>query len=169
MTPMPASHVYAIASENNAVKIGRARQPVKRMAHFQTGHYQQLTLAYSQPSTDDSQASLIERFVHHLLREKRMAGEWFAVTPDEAQRAIVEAASRVRSGEFPPIRITGKHWQSAVAIERVTNGARQLTVVMMLDRHLYVAVVTCENRAVQIIRLRKATVNEIQLYGEGKR
>jgi hypothetical protein len=95
---MAEAHVYAIAAGSNAVKIGRSQKPAERMASLQTAHYEPLKLAFSLPC-DEAQAALIERFAHVMLREKRLAGEWFGVTVEEATQAIQAALERVRNGE----------------------------------------------------------------------
>jgi hypothetical protein len=84
-----ASHVYAIAA-SNAVKIGKTRDIKSRLDNIQSSHYEPLKLAFSLPC-DDAVAAAVERLVHRLLSAKRLRGEWFDVTVEEALAAIADA------------------------------------------------------------------------------
>ena len=88
---MSAEHVYVISCPD-AVKIGFARHPQKRLRGIQTGSHQRLELSYSLECAY-GEASSIERRAHTLLKDKRKCGEWFAVNAETAKEAILEAAT----------------------------------------------------------------------------
>jgi DNA-binding XRE family transcriptional regulator len=87
------SHIYVIAAGDNAVKIGIARDPEKRRASLQTSHYIPLKIAFSAPC---KRPAVVERLVHESLASKRLYGEWFNASPQEAQQAISEVIKRTR-------------------------------------------------------------------------
>lgn len=67
------SFVYFIqAGDNGPVKIGRAKDPVRRLAQIQTGSHDELHLRAIVPG-----ASREERKMHHRFAEARIRGEWF--------------------------------------------------------------------------------------------
>lgn len=84
------SAVYAI-SDGRAIKIGFAVDPVKRLADLQIAHSQPLRLIHSRACSDAAKA---ERRAHRLLREKRLRGEWFDLSEQEAVFAIDLAIMR---------------------------------------------------------------------------
>lgn len=77
--------VYAISDGLNAVKIGVAAEPLKRLAELQTAHARALRLI---ATFETEEAMGVERRAHAILGAKRLRGEWFAVTDDEATAAI---------------------------------------------------------------------------------
>jgi prevent-host-death family protein len=95
------SHVYVISAGNATVKVGIAQNPEIRKQFLQAGHYEPLKVAFSHAS-DKKESQLIERFAHQILVTKRLQGEWFSVTVEEAKAAILEAIARVQAGEKPP-------------------------------------------------------------------
>ena len=65
--------VYLIrAGVNGPVKIGHARNPEKRIAGFQTAHYERLTLLRTWPGGQPEEAAL-----HRAFSDFRITGEWF--------------------------------------------------------------------------------------------
>ena len=98
---MPSvSQIYVIAAGDNTVKIGIARDPEKRRIALQTGHYAPLKLAFSSPC---KRPAVVEHLVHESLASKRLYGEWFSASPQEAQQAISEVIKRTRlPGESAP-------------------------------------------------------------------
>lgn len=70
--------VYAIqAGENGPVKLGKADDPVRRMAGLQTGNAQELHLLRVWAGGEAEEAALHKRFAG-----LRLFGEWFGYSPD---------------------------------------------------------------------------------------
>ena len=86
--------VYVIAQERGPVKVGISDKPMFRLRSLQTGHASRLDLKHSREADN---AKLVERLAHHALREKRLSGEWFDVTVDEAIAAIESAVIAMAS------------------------------------------------------------------------
>lgn len=65
--------VYVIRGRfHPAIKIGKAKDPLARMAGLQTGNPDPLSLLYVIPGYGEE-----ERSLHHRLRHEQVAGEWF--------------------------------------------------------------------------------------------
>jgi DNA-binding XRE family transcriptional regulator len=94
------SHIYAISAGNNAVNIGIAGDLKSRLSTLQSGHYEPLKVAFSH-TCGKKEARIIEQFAHHPLEAKRLRGEWFNVTPERAQAAIIKAIERVQAKKIP--------------------------------------------------------------------
>lgn len=96
--------VYLIrAGENGPVKIGHARNPERRMAGFQTGHYERLSLLRTWPGGQPEEAAL-----HRAFSEYRLNGEWFRFCPamlDADVKALVDASLAAKPSRAPPALI----------------------------------------------------------------
>lgn len=95
--PAPA-YVYVIGTDDGPQKIGIANDPKSRMAMLQIGNHASLVLSLAVPGTR-IEALDVELYAHWLLRNFRVRGEWFNVSPDEAMKAVSEALEAVRSGK----------------------------------------------------------------------
>lgn len=95
-------HLYAISDGAGAVKIGVSGKVQHRLRALQVSHARALTLICSFPVLEAKHA---ERYVHTLLADKRLLGEWFDITADEARTAI-EAALGATAPDAPgfPLR-----------------------------------------------------------------
>jgi hypothetical protein len=71
-----ADDLYFIRWEGGPVKIGRALDPKRRLAHFQVGCPYDLILVGTVPNGGEW-----EWRIHSKLQSERMRGEWFAWTP----------------------------------------------------------------------------------------
>lgn len=58
------------------IKIGHSRDPIVRLASLAVGNSNPLELAVSTPGTVG-----LEKLIHRLLKEQRVSGEWFSITP----------------------------------------------------------------------------------------
>jgi Meiotically up-regulated gene 113 len=77
--------VYVIRSgDGNVFKIGKARDVESRRGQFMTGNPDPLTVIDT-IETDDAGPG--ETFLHSIYQSKRMRGEFFALTPTEAEEA----------------------------------------------------------------------------------
>lgn len=75
-------YVYAIgAAGHQAVKIGYAAQPRKRLADLQIGCPLALVLRWAFPAES---ATHVERALHKRFVRQRIRGEWFDLGPDGA-------------------------------------------------------------------------------------
>lgn len=102
------SSVYVIGSAGGPQKIGVATNPAHRLRMIQVSNPTILTLQYSRPFAR-SVAFKVERVAHLLLAEKRINGDWFDVTAEEAVRAISEAAGKTALAPDAPA--SGESWQ----------------------------------------------------------
>jgi hypothetical protein len=112
--------VYVISAGPEKVKVGKANNPQQRMRDLQTGHYETLSLFHSVDCALH-EVMAAEHMAHALLRDKRLRGEWFSVTPDEAKEAIEKALDAVRRGIEPPeaakVQTIKKPWRRPVQEE----------------------------------------------------
>lgn len=83
--------IYVIGeSELGPCKIGYTDRVQARLREMQTGNPRELTI-YFQWLTDKPR--LVERIAHSLIAPRyRIRGEWFNVTPDDAELTIRRAA-----------------------------------------------------------------------------
>lgn len=80
--------VYLIGSgDERPIKIGIANNVEKRLAGLQTGHAEHLRVAATY-LFEARRASEIEVLAHAQFKDRRLAGEWFAVTARDAARWI---------------------------------------------------------------------------------
>jgi Meiotically up-regulated gene 113 len=99
------SFVYVIqAGEDGPVKIGSAREPSWRLNQLQCGSWQELHLRAVVPC----QCSMaMELDAHALANSRRIRGEWFDLTPEEAVEYIVTALTL--DGQDPlPLKVQVK-------------------------------------------------------------
>lgn len=84
-----ASHfLYVIAAETTGpVKIGISNDPDKRLRQLQTGHVASLSLHHAEPIAAHK-VKTMERLLHRDMAHRRVRGEWFGMTVDEARRQI---------------------------------------------------------------------------------
>lgn len=90
--------VYVIGPPDGPQKIGIAGDVKKRLQAIQTGSHAHVALTATE-AVDAEFAIHVENFAHWILREQRLSGEWFRVTPEQAQRAVREAIEAVAKGE----------------------------------------------------------------------
>lgn len=100
----PRNHVYVIAyrsKRGRAIgpsKIGIAKDPEQRLRTFQTANPRPLMLYKTYPV---ARARALEQAVHRHLRPVRMKGEWFALPPERAARAVRTVMKRPRRSAVP--------------------------------------------------------------------
>lgn len=76
-----------IISNSNYLKIGKSRNPTKRLKSLQTGSSKRLTLEACFRTIDDH---IAEKKLHKYFAEKKSHGEWFVVTVAEVIQAITQ-------------------------------------------------------------------------------
>lgn len=75
--------IYVIGPTEGPFKIGYSANPTARLSSLQTGRTDTLVLHYSE-ETETDKAKVIEKLIHRTLGYKRIRGEWFDVTLEEA-------------------------------------------------------------------------------------
>lgn len=75
--------IYVIGPVGGPFKIGYAGDPRARLSNLQVGQAVDLIIHYEE-KTETSRAKVIEKLIHRQLGHKRIRGEWFNVTLDEA-------------------------------------------------------------------------------------
>lgn len=97
---MEETFVYVIASElePNTVKIGLSRDPDKRVKQLQTGHAAPLKV-FHQVAFPAQNTRLVEQILHRELNHKRIRGEWFSLTIEQAIAEVDFAL--IRYGDEP--------------------------------------------------------------------
>ncbi len=95
--PAPA-YVYVIGAADGPQKIGSAVNPASRRMMLQVGNPAILAVAYAHP-VSRALVFKVEHRAHGLLADKRVRGDWFDVSPEEAVAAIREAARQIEAGE----------------------------------------------------------------------
>lgn len=83
--------VYVISGRYQ--KIGHSRNPKGRLAGFKTASPYPLTLSFE---LECYMAERAERLAHQQLAHKRLAGEWFDVSAEDAILAVKDAVANVQ-------------------------------------------------------------------------
>lgn len=92
---------FITTADRQFVKIGIARDPLKRMADLQVGHPTDLVLSGARAYSTRSAARAAESGLHTRLADHRSRGEWFYLTPEVRTIALGYAAPS-------PARIRGR-------------------------------------------------------------
>lgn len=77
------TYIYVIESDNGSVKIGFSKNPEKRVKSLQTGHDTKLKVVYKHEVPCD-RARMVESYIHRENNYRRMKGEWFNMSVDDA-------------------------------------------------------------------------------------
>ncbi len=97
------TQVYVMGDAGGPIKVGASSRPKRRArALIWEGHARAMTIfaTYQRPRD----ALTVERVALWLLREHRVKGEWFSVSPGRACAAIEEAIKMVDSGDRASVR-----------------------------------------------------------------
>ena len=90
-------HLYVIAAQpEGPCKIGITNDVVKRLRTLQTGHPETLQVYHSEPIHVDHVRGT-EKILHQEMNYKRVRGEWFNMTVQEASDLVTFFA--IRYGE----------------------------------------------------------------------
>lgn len=95
--------VYVGVCPSRGVKIGYSNDPANRLKCVGREVGEPVSLSYQTAVLCDAPA--VEALAHWTLRESHTGAEWFAVTPDEAEAAVLDAVQRVSDGASAPRRI----------------------------------------------------------------
>lgn len=77
-------HVYVIGTGTDRQKIGYTSDLKARLSMLQTGNPEQLKVHHAIEVPDEERARKVERKIHQELSYKRLKGEWFKMTVNEA-------------------------------------------------------------------------------------
>jgi hypothetical protein len=95
------TYLYVIASSpEGPVKLGRSADPKRRVRQLQTGHSETLRL-YLSEEVSAAEVNAMERAVHKTIGYKRLRGEWFDITVEEAIEEVRHAIC-FHSGNLEP-------------------------------------------------------------------
>lgn len=112
--------VYAI-SDGDLIKVGFSGNLRGRLTELQAASPRPLTVCGDRTT---ERARAVERVAHYLLREQRVRGEWFNVSPEQAISAIDEAVRLVEEEGFVvPV-------MAAVAIRLTASMHRDLDAIV---------------------------------------
>ena len=81
--------IYVISARDGTgpQKIGYSQDVEKRLFSIQTGNPVKLKIHHKQEIPDD-RAKLLEKQIHKEIRHKKISGEWFDITPNDAKLEI---------------------------------------------------------------------------------
>lgn len=85
---MTRDYLYVIGRDEGPVKVGIATAPLKRLTTIRTSCPFKIEILHIQPMRDRDHARKHERLFHRCMDERRLAGEWFSMTADEAIEEI---------------------------------------------------------------------------------
>ncbi len=71
--------VYFISDESDHIKIGVAKDPLKRLGNMQVGNAQRLKLLYLIGAKDLDAATRIENMLHNMYSRYKIRGEWYSI------------------------------------------------------------------------------------------
>jgi hypothetical protein len=80
-------YIYVIGPKEGFQKIGFSQDVEKRLSSIQTGNPEKLIIHHKAEVPDD-RARLLERMIHKLNHHKKIKGEWFDLTPEEAEAEV---------------------------------------------------------------------------------
>jgi hypothetical protein len=90
---MWAIYIITVAGTLTLVKIGISKDPYKRLKELQTGNPFELALFAFAWVGSYTAARTLELAVHVALAPFRLVGEWFGITPEDAERTIFQKAA----------------------------------------------------------------------------
>lgn len=88
--------IYVIGARNHPVKVGIAIDVEKRLSELQTGNPHKLRIFAKAYAPVGYRAREIEGRVHRALASCHTHGEWFDVTPDEAEECLRHIIDNLR-------------------------------------------------------------------------
>jgi hypothetical protein len=95
--PHSLGYIYVIGFEEpGVVKIGSAQSPLIRLSELQCGNPFELKLHYA-VSIYEGSPILIEFATHRLAAERKIRGEWFDMTAEEALEVVIKSARNAKA------------------------------------------------------------------------
>jgi hypothetical protein len=131
--------VYIIKSVSDLIKIGISFNPDGRLRGLQTANGEKLKLIYVEP-LQKGLARFVERSAHHILSHKRVEGEWFNASTDEAIYVVKTATWIVRdcfdNGSIDPFKNKARIDAVVRAKNKTENADERLSVTGWLKHTL---------------------------------
>lgn len=88
------SYIYVVSlSEMGPVKIGYSASPERRLKQLQTGQASKLSLNYTEAISGD-RVRMMEKILHETNRHRRISGEWYDLTVEDAILEVKHAMIR---------------------------------------------------------------------------
>lgn len=117
-----AAYVYIIGSENGPMKVGHTIDVSRRLRNHQRNSPQPLHVIATWNCGTAVDAQAAERYCHWLLREYRVQGEWFSVSPDVAVRVISNALGEKQTQAHPgtPKHLRNKAGRPSLGVKATT-------------------------------------------------
>lgn len=85
--------IYVIGTKDRKQKIGISKNVNKRLTELQTGNPEKLYIHHFEEVPKD-RVRLLERKIHKEFSYKRLEGEWFNMTSEEAKHMVMFAVIR---------------------------------------------------------------------------
>lgn len=86
-------YIYIIGNSESQQKIGFAKNPQKRLKALQTGNAQKLFLHHV-AEVPEEKVKILEKKIHHEINHKKIKGEWFNISAEEAKLILDHAIIR---------------------------------------------------------------------------
>lgn len=87
----PVIYVIGVKRGNaivGPVKVGITNSIGSRLAALQTGNHQPLAVHIAAPLGSREMVAMLEEVFHRVMAHKRLVGEWFDMSPEDARRAF---------------------------------------------------------------------------------
>jgi predicted GIY-YIG superfamily endonuclease len=86
-------YIYVIGNKENRQKIGFAKDPYRRLKTLQTGNPDKLYL-HHYVEIPDEKTRIMESKIHSEISYKRITGEWFDISAEDAKLVLDHAVIR---------------------------------------------------------------------------
>lgn len=106
-----SAYIYVMRDVNGPAKIGFSKSPVARRSQVSSDASATITIPFA--AMVDGNHRVLERMAHEILRDKRVAGEWFDVTDEAAVDAVRKAADVLGYSLVPHDHVTGHSAKSS--------------------------------------------------------
>jgi len=124
--PNAPIYIYVISSEMGPVKIGLSSDVQNGLKILQTGFPYKLSI-YFHERIMRSSAGFVEKKAHATLAKKRLQGEWFDATVDNAISAVRDAI-----GAFGYIATKANTQKEKAEKEKLVNEGRRIKAARMI-------------------------------------
>jgi predicted GIY-YIG superfamily endonuclease len=119
--------LYIIGAGDRPVKIGYAKNPSRRLAELQTGSPGELYIFEQIAKLTLKEARAVERKAHEHFKDRRLKGEWFDITTEEAREAV---------WQWIDVRVTSARVLSGLDLRAHTSQEQMLAIAQIADRDI---------------------------------
>ena len=99
-------YLLTTSTGNSPIKIGIARDPVRRLGSLQAGHFEELKFHRFWWVPGHPIAARIERAFKEHFASSGIRGEWFAIDPSKAELFVVETIRLIGSWGIDQTQMT---------------------------------------------------------------